>query len=684
MYSNRCTIWVLMLSLLLIKAQAQVLEEAFMEEQLLELLVEDLAPDMDVSEILERLRQYLARPIDLNQATEQDFVALVFLSPLQINNLLNHRKQSGQFLSVLELQAIDGFDIQTIRLLQRFVRVDKQGDWKNLSARDVVKKSQYEVMVRYGRILEPQRGYQITDENRSRYLGSPDRLSTRIRINYEDRVQIAVNMNKQAGEPFFRYEQRYGFDFYSGSVLIKDVGVFKRIIVGDYALQLGQGLILWNGLQFGKGAWMGSVARQGAGLLQYKSLNESNFMRGASTLIVLKHWSVLPFVAWNKLSGNVVEVDGEREIRTINYSGNHRTPTEQSYRRAINQYVYGVSTAYQRDRFKVGATWMSTMFDGTISPNDELRNRFAFEGDQLSNVGIYYNYTYRNTYLYGEAAQSIGSGYATNNGLMASLHPKLTVLINHRYYADNYYQFFAQSIGEQSGLGNERGLYTGVMYHPSRKIEWVNYLDAFSFPWLRFRADAPSSGVDFLSQFSYIWYKKGRLIFRFRHRLRQENVTDPSRQENLQADMIRNQGRVDLQYKLNGTWSIRSRVEVSYYFKELTSREFGTLVFQDVLWNSRSNRLSGNARLAYFSTESYDSRIYAYEQDVLYAASFPLYSGRGWRTYANIRWQLSRKIDLWARYAITILPDVESIGSQLDMIDGNKRSEIRLQTRFRW
>ncbi len=684
MFSKRHTLWACLLSLVFFKAQAQRLEDAFMEEQLLEQLVEDLAPDMDVSEILERLRQYLIRPIDLNKATEQDFAALVFLTPLQINNLLLHRQQSGQYLSTLELQAVDGFDLQTVRLLQRFVRLNTPSEWQRQSLRNTMQKSHYEIMVRYGRVLEAQQGYQITDENRSRYLGSPDRVAVRLRMNYENRLEVAVNMNKHAGEPFFRYEQRYGFDFYSASVLIKDVGIIKRIVVGDYALQLGQGLILWNGLHFGKGAWMASVARQGVGLLPYKSLNQSNFMRGASAVIAQHNWSFTPFIAWNKLNGNVIELDGQREIRTINYSGYSRTPTEQDYRRAINQYVYGTNIAYQRNRVKFGATWLSTTFDGYIQPNDELRNRFAFEGNQLTNVGVYYNYTFGNTYLYGEAAQSLGSGYATNNGFMASLHPKLTVVVNHRYYQANYHQFFAQSISELSTLGNERGLYTGLMYHPSRKIEWVNYLDAFSFPWLRFRADAPSSGVDFLSQLSYIWYKQGRLIFRFRHRLRQENVTDPTRPESLQADMIRNQGRIDFQYKLNEIWAIRSRAEVSYYFKELTSREFGVLFFQDLLWSSRNNKVSGNVRLAYFNTESFDSRIYAYEQDVLYAASFPVYSGTGWRSYANVRWRVSRRTDLWARYSITKLPGVESIGSQLDRIEGDQRSEVKLQLRYRW
>ena len=54
----------------------------------------------------------------------------------------------------------------------------------------------------------------------------------------------------------------------------------KKVVVGDYALQFGQVLLLWNGLSFGKGAWIGAVAKQGIGLRSYSSMNENNFQRG--------------------------------------------------------------------------------------------------------------------------------------------------------------------------------------------------------------------------------------------------------------------------------------------------------------------------------------------------------------------------------------------------------------------
>lgn len=671
-------------------------EEQVLEEQIIEQLVEDMEFDLDIGEITERLRYHMRHPLDLNSATEEQLTALVFLTPMQVSNLLRHRESTGPFISILELQAIEGFTLSTVELLRRFVKVSAPSIWKDFQFRHLAKNSEHDLMIRYGRVVQLQRGYRINDENRSRYLGSPDRVAVRFRYNYENRISLSVNMDKDAGEPFFHGAQSKGFDFYSASILIRDIGRAKSIVVGDYALQFGQGLVLWNGLNFGKGAWIGSVARQGAGLRQYKSLTENNFMRGVATHLQFGRWHVTPFAAWNKLTGNVIEADGRREITSINYSGYHRTPSEQRNRRAIDQFAYGMDATYQYKRLKVGATALMTHFDGHVLPADLLRNAYAFRGNRLANVGLHYQYTYRNFYFYGETAISMsprefpiptnthGHAFASNNGFFASLSPKLTAVVNYRNYGKAYHHFFAQSMGEQSSVGNEKGIYGGLVYHPSRRIEWLTYLDLFSFPWLRYRADAPTQGMDFLSQLAYIWYKRGRLTIRFRERMRQENMKLPDRNENLLADVIRRQARLDFQYKLNRTWSVRSRIELAFYEKELDTDELGYTTFQDVLWTSRNGRVTTNARLAYFETKSYNSRIYAYERDVLYGAGFPVYYGRGLRYYVNCRVRVRKSTDLWLRYAETWYPDQESIGSSLDLIEGNRRSDFRIQLRYRW
>lgn len=657
-----------------------------LDELLLEQIEEELSDNIDVSEISERLNYYLKKPLDLNTVSEAELNSLFFLSSQQVDNLIFHRSNSGPFLSVLELQAIKGFDLQTIERMLPFVYVGAASSFRHLTLKTVLQEDEHMLMVRYGRNIEPMRGYALHEERKSRYLGSANRYALRYRWNFDNQIRIALNMEKDAGEPFFKEKQRYGFDFYSGHLEIKGVNSYvKKLVVGDYALQFGQGLISWNGLSFGKGAWIGSVAKQGQGLMAYSSMNENNFQRGVAAVVEKANLEWVPFVAYNRISGRMEkDTDGNRMIFSINKSGLHRTPTEQSYRHAIGQLVYGSNLKYRYRRLNVGITYMANVYDGAKVRGDDIRQNFDFQGKSLHTAGLHYNFSFRNYYFFGETAYSFGAGWATNNGVIASLHSKLSLFANYRNYQRDYHTIYGQSLGEGSQVMNEKGVYTGLVYHPSRKIEWVNYVDIFQFPWLRYRVDAPSSGTDLLTQFSYNWYKIGKLTFRYRHRLKQENMLIAGHNTNQLVDVNRHQFRVDFQYKLNNTWRIRTRGELVVFDKETMSRNEGLLVYQDVFWQFRQPRLQFNTRLAYFDTEGYDARIYAYENDVLYASGFPMYYDKGIRSYLNIRYKILRNLDFWGRYAITYYLNKNEIGAGLDLVEGNRKSDLKIQLRWQW
>ncbi|MEZ4980879.1 MAG: hypothetical protein R2769_04680 [Saprospiraceae bacterium] len=90
---------------------------------------------------------------------------------------------------------------------------------------------------------------------------------------------------------------------------------------------------------------------------------------------------------------------------------------------------------------------------------------------------------------------------------------------------------------------------------------------------------------------------------------------------------------------------------------------------------------SVTTRLAYFATDGYNARIYAYENDVAYAFSIPSYFGTGTRFYANFRYKFRGGLTLEARYAQTFRTE-QGIGSGNDFIDGNTRTDLRLQARW--
>jgi len=660
-------------------------EGGAMEESIMEQIVENMEESeeaFDISEFTERLRHYLRRPIDLNRADERELSALLFLSPLQIANLLRHRETSGAFISTLELQAIDGFDRSAIEQMLPFVTVGTASALRELSPGRIWTDADQQLMLRYGRILERQRGYEVSDNTRSRYLGNANRYTVRYRSNFRDAVRLAVNMEKDAGEPFFSEKQRYGFDHYGLSLHVRNAGRLRDAVLGDFALQSGQGLVVWNGLGFGKGAMVAASARQGAGLRSYTSMNERDFMRGAAVRIGLGRVEITPFVSYRKLSGRLEAGDSGNTIGTISSTGLHRTPTEQQNRRTIGQKALGMEVRYGIGRLHLGFVGIHTAFNGEITPEDLLRNRYAFRGSETTNLGLNYSYTFRNIYLYGESAYQWNRGWATNNGLIGSLHPQLSLFVNYRNYQQDYHSFFARALAEGSGVSNERAVYGGLAYHPHRSTEWVNYVDIFRFPWLRFRTDAPSSGTDFLSQFTYSWYKKGKIALRYRHRLREENATRTT-PENYLAEVLKDQLRLDFRYRLSGIWELRTRLEGVRHEKE-NAPEYGGLAYLDVFWTPNRQGLQANVRFAVFRTDSYNARLYAHESDVLYANSFPLYNGKGLRTYLNLRHRLTKRTDMWMRYALTQYAGVESVGSGLETSEGRGRSDIKVQLRYQF
>ncbi|WP_166785136.1 ComEA family DNA-binding protein [Sphingobacterium psychroaquaticum] len=657
-------------------------ELAEIEEMLLAEIVEELEEDVDVSEVIERLRFYRKYPLDLNRVNEQQLAALLFLSPVQVQSILRHRAWSGAFISVLELQAVEGLDALTQERLLPFVTVGSPDIFSGLTFKNLLSESEQNIMLRYDRVLEPKRGYLIVDTTRSRYLGDANAYLVRYRLNYRDQIRIAVNAKKDAGEPFFREKQRYGFDHYGVSIYVKGRKRIEGMVVGDYALQVGQGLVIWNGLSFGKGAMITSSARQGIGLRPYTSVNSYNFLRGISAHIRFREMSLTPFISLRKLSGNLEPAETGNIIKSISTTGLHRTPTEQRYRHAITQTISGINLDYRRGRLKVGLIGMYTGFNGRLDPADILRNRFAFRGQHLLNTGVNFQFTYSNLYVYGETAHQLQKGWATNHGVIVSAHPKVSFFANYRDYQRDYYAFFAQSLGEGSRVTNERGLYSGMVYHPNRQIEWLTYVDMFRFPWLRFRVDAPSSGIDFLSQFTFRWYKVGRLSIRYRYRERPQNMTGEE-PENTVVETQRRQLRIDFRYRLSAQWEVRTRTDGVVYTKA-NEDAYGGLLYQDVFYRLSNNRLQLNLRLALFHTDSYDARIYAFENDVLYANSFPLYHDKGWRSYVNVRYRIAKRMDIWFRVAQTRFTNRETVGSGLEQIEGNKRTDIKVQMRYRW
>ncbi len=651
-------------------------------EKILDILSRDPSEDQDYSDIAERLIYYKKHPIDLNNATKDQLQELIFLSPIQINQILSHRLENGLFIDVFELQSISSLDIESISLLINFVKVTLPIPLKDMTFKKLVQKADHDLMIRMGQILEKQAGFsKLTNANEANYQGSAWRVLTRYRYNFSNTLAASLNMEKDAGEQFFDSSKNKGFDFYSANISFRGSGIVKKLLIGDYALQFGQGLVMWSGSGFGKGAGISTIAKQDFGLRPYSSVNESMFLRGASGTFKYRKISFTPFISKKNLDASLTEQGNE--ISALNSSGLHRTKSEIDNKSRLLSTIYGANIQFNSKSLNIGFTSYQTQFSLPFSIGKSLYEQYDFIGNSLNNLGMHYDYNFKNTYFFGEMAHSKNGGSASINGIMCSLSPRVSLVLMHRMYAKNYHSFFNQSVSEASNAVNESGFYSALSLKFDSKWDLFTYSDFFRFPWLKFRVNAPSSGYEIFAQINYTMNKKLKLSSRFKQQLRQENSDDIITGSGLE-NVDKQNYRIEISYSINDRFSLRNRAEMVRYQKGNSTYELGFLNYQDIIYKPLSSKLSGNIRFGIFDTESFNSRIYAYENDVLYSYSVPAYQGKGVRFYVNARYTLIRGFDLWLRYSLTSYYDQKTVGSGNDQIDGNKRSDVRLQMRYQF
>jgi hypothetical protein len=672
----------LLLLLIGFVTKAQTREDNFIKD-LIESLAENLPDDYDLSELEDRLVFLKKHPINLNNTNPEELKSLIFLSPLQISNLFSHLKTNGKLLDILELQSIPDFDIETTERLIPFVTLNQSDLEDRITYRNLLNLGDNDLVIRFGRVLEKPKGF--TDLPGSHYIGSQERLLLRYKYNFSNRISASLIFEKDAGEEFLKGTKQFLLDYQSAHIAILNTGKFKKIVLGDYTLQFGQGLTLWSGFAFGKAPDVTSVAKKDVGLKPYTSANEYSFFRGiATTIAIAKNIDFTPFVSYRKLDASLsLNNDGEEVLSNLNETGLHRTATEIKNKNSVSQQLFGGVIQYQKENLTVGAIAYHSIYNKEFITGNEVYRNYNFTGKNLTNIGLHYNYAYKNIYFFGEAGKSIDGGLAYVNGALVSLSSKVSAVVLHRNYDANYHNFFNQATAEASEALNEKGFYAGLNITPVKAWAIAIYADYFKFPWLKFRVDAPSDGYEVLGQITYTPTKTFKAVLRYKSELKQQN-TDLEVPINYLDDVKKESYRGDVSWQLNKSFSFQNRLEVSQFKKGSTKPEFGYLIYQDVDYSPLFSKISGNIRLAYFNTPSFNSRIYAYEDDVLYNFTFGMYNGKGFRTYLNLKYKLIKRVDIWAKYALYKYNKVETVGTGLDEINGNKKTDVKLQLRYQF
>ena len=653
-------------------------------EQQLENLTDADQNETEDDSYLQELDQFRRNPVNLNTADADELKQLRIITDLQIENLISYRKIFGRLINIYELQAVPAWDVNTILKLLPFVTIAIPVSFKEETGKRF-RNGDHSLLFRVSQILEKSDGFDKSTSG-TKYLGSPQKVLFRYRYNYKNLLQYGLTGDKDAGEQFFKGGQNKGFDFYSFHFFARKIGIIKSLALGDFTVNMGQGLIQWQGLAFKKSSDVMGIKRQSAVLRPYTSAGEFYFHRGAGITIEKGKIEATAFVSIRKLSANFVAdtVNNEDFISSFLTSGYHRTTSENEDRNNLTQTVFGGNVIYHSNRWHIGINGIYYNFSLPVQKRDEPYNLYAISGKNWSNFSIDYSYTFKNLHVFGEAAADKNFNKAFINGLLISVDPRVDISFVQRTINAGYQSINGNAFTENTYPTNETGFYTGITIRPTSAWRLDAYGDVYKFPWLKYLVDAPSSGRDFLAQLTYTPNKQLEIYTKYRVETKQSNQPDNSTTTNYLVTIPRQNWRMQVSYKLNQAIALRNRVELLWYDNNGMNKENGFLDFFDFVYRPLLKPFSGIIRLQYFETDLYNSRIYAYENDVLYSYSIPAFFDKGFRYYFTLNYDISKKMSLWLRWAQTIYSDQNSIGSGLDEISGNHKSEIKVQARWLW
>ncbi len=664
------------------------------EEPDIHAFIQDLFPatseEMSSEELFEFFFQLLADPLDLNHATEDQLTGTFILSNAQVKSLISYRHAAGPFLSLYELQAIPGLDLATIRRLIPFVTVESKPAPLKSALRNP---TQHFFVTRMRRISEKQKGFSPVDpasRSVTRYAGSPWQWYARYRYARTGAFSIGLTLEKDAGETlnWNPGRQIYGPDFTSFHLQLLNRGRIKNLTIGDYQVHSGQGLVLASGFSLGKGAEVIRTTFRGSpGVKPYTSVMEQGFFRGAALTYGLSSSLEMTLFYSHKRRDGTIAGKGTlfdtQVITSFPEDGLHRTSTERNKHGNVLEKNYGgyLSYAPRQKPFRAGLTLIRTLYSLPVEKRNLPYNAYEFKGISNTTGGIYASYRLKNHHFFTESARSASGGTGLLAGVITALHKHWDIAFLWRDYRRHFHTFYGNPFRESTRPSNEKGLYSGVKYAPSRKFQYNAYVDIFYFPWKKYQVDTASAGNGFLLHALWQPQRHIKLYAVVRNEQKQKNNSSAVVAIPL-ATTARSTAMINFEWSRPRKYTLRTRLQGGRYRFGDSRPSDGFAVVQDATLQLKKLELSG--RIGLFRTDDYDSRQYVFEKDALYSFSIPSYYDHGTRHYLMVRYDIARPVRIWVRWARTTYSRLEKIGSGLDEIEGNKRSEIKFQIMYRF
>ena len=619
----------------------------------------------------DEITQLESEPLNLNTASAEELHRIPAVSQLIASRIIERRK-CGWFTSMDELGEVEGITPEVLSFIRRFLKIPRSMGASSMKA---------SFLSRTSSTMEDRQGY-----IHGAYPGSPFKVLNRFRLSVGNEqspfssviseMEGGVLTEKDPGE-----RSLTNFAAYFAGFSIPSLSA--RMIIGDYQMEAAEGLVFWSASSFGKGSDVISSARKnGEGIHPYLSASENSFFRGAAVSLGSEKGQVQILYSNKPLNASK---DSAGNISTLDESGLFRTESEQHRQNSSRETLIGCrAIAYLFDGLKIGSSWYHTKLANPL----ELTGTKSDYASELWMNGMDISFTNKHVDVFSEFALDRAHVLAGIAGITYEPAGAVALTIAARHYPPAFQSIHGNAFGESSGhVQNESGVYVGMRAQLVPELCVSMYYDQFEHSRPTYFVPTPSHGSDFLALGEYRLTEQFEIAFRFKRKDTPSSRYDDDVYGRLVQRTI---PRIQQNYRITGEFISSSSLRLSSRFEwvnvqyvGLQNSEKGLLMSETIKWNVLHS-LTVQTRLAVFETDSYDSALYEFEEEVPGAYSNPALYGSGIRWYCILRYRIFSKMDVAARYAQTIKEGVRSIGTGNDEIRGDTQSLVSMQLEIRF
>lgn len=555
------------------------------------------------------------RAINLNKVEEEEMLSWGILTPWQVQQFINYRNLLGKLIHVNELQAVPGWYPDLIKMLipYCFIRPENSlwADKKKRKVNTSLRSTGLPVFLT------------ATDSSANNWVGD------NFRVVLQTRLEVAgwkggFTAKKDPGEPLWKKGFRKGFDFYGFHLSWQGKGFLKLLVVGDYTVNLGQGLIHWQAMALRKTGELLFVKKQSPVIKPHRGGGEFNFHRGLAIQLRHKNFLVTPFISRRKLSASfsVDSLEVPVGVRSINSSGYHRTLPELASKNKLTEWIAGIRVAKKYRKFEWGVNGISYWYNLPLEQGAFPYQLFKISGRSWQNVSLDFSFTHQNAHFFGEAAIDKRGHMALLAGVVLSGNKKVDLALVVRSLSKEFQSRYSNAFTENTSPTNEFGVFCSVAIRPTSTLQFNLYNDFYQFPWLRYQISMPSMGRDHYLQASYKPSKTLMLSIRFRQEQKWEDPLSKLIESPFPSleKTVKSSARIHMEKTISRQIEIRFRLEVlsveslplSFGMGKPPTPESGFLCFWEIHHSFPKRTAKLGLRVQYFDTDSYKSRIYAF------------------------------------------------------------------------